>query len=157
MRTGEFEVQNTTTLVAGFQTATRRPVIIGAGVAAMLLCAMSFQMGSRRNLLRDNTVSAEQAMRGGADTAFKPVNSPVYGLSTVEVVLSNDGELTVDGKKLHGSRFHDLQLTAGMHTMVAHLGDKIMTEKFRTGADESLRFEFQKSRVRIFREVAAAE
>jgi hypothetical protein len=152
----DFEQQSTRMIVAGFNRAAKRPILIGAGVVLMLLCAMAFQAGNgRRALLQDNAMLASGRGPDISPDSFKPKTGAVYGLSTVEVVLNSDGELTVDGKHLSTGRYHDVQLTAGEHTMVAHLGDKVLTEKFRTGADESLRFEFQKSRVRVFREVTA--
>ncbi len=151
----DFDQQSTRMIVAGFNHAARRPIAIGAAVVLLLLCAMAFQVGGRKALLRDNAMQASGRGPTVAQDSFTPKASAVYGLSTVEVVLNNDGELMVDGKRLSAGRFHDVQLVAGEHTMVARLGDKILTEKFRTGSDESLRFEFQKSRVRVFREVTA--
>lgn len=157
MRYEDFDSPNTSILVAGFHRGAKIPVLVGAVIVAVVLGAMFFTVGGRGATLRNNTlVASGRAPVDPRPANFAPVNSPVYGLSTVEVVLNNDGELMVDGKRLRNGRFHDLQLAAGDHTMVAHLGDKILTEKFRTGADESLRFEFQKSRVRVFREVAVS-
>ena len=128
----------------------RAPLALAAvGIAVVGIMAMS--PGTRHRVLWHVGLGAAVAEADG----LTPVVSPVYGFTTVEVLLSNEAELIVDGKSVGNAKRQSLQLVPGNHVLVAQQGSHVLTEKLSAPANESLRVEFQTTNVRVFRELTA--
>lgn len=128
----------------------RTPMLLVA-CAMGIVSVMALSPGTRHSVLWHVGLATAPP----DDAGLVPLVSPVYGFTTVEVLLGKEADLVVDGKSVGNARRQSLQLAPGQHVLVAQQGGQVLTEKFTAPANESLRVEFQTHNVRVFREITA--
>lgn len=131
---------------------TRRPVMILATIAVVLLTLMALKWGSRRH--EDLTMMGPVYDTKAGDTvvqeappppapATQPAQKPTGAPGEVEVNLENGGDLWVDGRELSShTRKHDLMLAPGPHILTVHQDGRILTQKITVAPNDSLEVRF---------------
>jgi hypothetical protein len=131
----------------------RVPIIAGGVAVAVLLAAMLLRLGSHREINLD-VAGPVYVSKTHTDAAAATPAEPngAQPPAHVEVVLNTAGQIWLDGRSLGSARKHDLDLKPGTYVLVGKLGTRTMTQKLTVASRDSLRVEFQSSRVRVLRE-----